>query len=839
MWCVRSRSTAERAPRRAAPAAAGPSSSTGRGSDREPDVGIGLRFSSCLARTPPGRLVSPESRKSEGDAPILRTRCGHAGISKRVGKAATASIAVLLACTLLLPAARSAAATSASYGSVVFTDGFESGSLSAWNGYAGTGTGTVVAAAAHGGSNGLRLNNAAGQFGLVQKALADPLVDSSTRFWVRFGTGTGLRVLAEARDQASSATTWALLYDGGNHALWFYPFRGSSATEIFTGANSVPANTWTQIEVQYAATATGGAALYINGQTKTDWNVSGDYTRSTNLQRLQLWDDAADTTDFDDVTIATPSGSQAQTPGAPTGVSGQPGDGSVALTWTAPSSDGGSPITSYRITPYIGSTAQTPITTGSASTTRTVTGLTNGTAYTFRVAATNAAGTGTDSTTSAAITPTAVQTAPGAPTGVSGTAGDASVALSWTAPSSNGGSAITSYRITPYIGSTAQTPITTGSTSTSRTVTGLTNGTAYTFRVAATNAVGTGADSGASAAVTPRAPTAPGTPTGLAGTAGNQSVALTWTAPSSDGGSAITGYRITPYIGNTAQTAINTGSTSTSRTVTGLANGTAYTFTVAATNAVGTGAATAKTAPITPAAPKTVVSLEFDDNVATQFQALAMLQAHGMKATFYVNSGLTPDDNGWRMNWGQLRQLSAAGMEIGGHTWDHADLTRMTAAQQQHEICDDRTNIQAHGLPLPTSFAYPYGASEQNNVPAMVRQCGYTSGRQVGGIRASTCTSTNCPFAESIPPADAMVTRTAPDVRIDDSLAKVQGYVTQAEQNGGGWVQLVFHDLCATNCAGDDYSTTPALLDALLTWLQPRAANGTVVKTVAEVMSGG
>jgi peptidoglycan/xylan/chitin deacetylase (PgdA/CDA1 family) len=741
---------------------------------------------------------------------------------------------------LLLPAAKSAAATSASYGNVVFSDGFESGSLSAWNGYAGTGTGTVVAAAAHGGSSGLRLNNAAGQFGLVTKALADPLVDSSTKFWVRLGSGTGLRVLAEARDGASSSTMWALLYDGGSHALWFYPFRGSSSTEIFTGANSVPANTWTQIEVQYAATATGGAALLINGQSQADWTVGGDYTRSTNLQRLQLWNDATDTSDFDDVAIATPAGGQATAPGAPTSVSGDPGDGSVALSWTAPSSNGGSPITSYRITPYIGSTAQTPITTGSTGTSRTVTGLTNGTAYTFRVAAINAAGTGPDSTASAAVTPTAVQTAPGAPSGVAGVAGDASVALSWTAPSSNGGSAITSYRITPYIGSTAQTAINTGSTGTSRTITGLTNGTAYTFRVAATNAVGTGADSTASAAVTPRAPTAPGTPTGLAGTAGNQSVALNWTAPSSDGGSAITGYRITPYIGSTAQTAINTGSTGTSRTITGLTNGTAYTFTVAATNAVGTGTATAHTPAITPAAPKTVVSLEFDDNVATQFQALAMLQAHGMKATFYVNSGLTPDDNGWRMNWGQLRQLSAAGMEIGGHTWDHADLTRMTAAQQQHEICDDRTNIQAHGLPLPTSFAYPYGASEQNNVPAMVRQCGYTSGRQVGGIRASTCTSTNCPFAESIPPADPMVTRTAPDVRIDDTLAKVQAYVTSAEQNGGGWVQLVFHDLCATNCAGDDYSTTPALFNALLDWLQPRAAsNGTVVRTVAEVMSGG
>ncbi len=95
-------------------------------------------------------------------------------------------------------------------------------------------------------------------------------------------------------------------------------------------------------------------------------------------------------------------------------------------------------------------------------------------------------------------------TPPGAPTAVTATAGNGSASVSWTAPS-NGGSPITSYTVTPYIGSTAQTPVTvTGSPpTTSTTVTGLTNGTTYAFTVSATNAIGTGPASAASNAVTP------------------------------------------------------------------------------------------------------------------------------------------------------------------------------------------------------------------------------------------------------------------------------------------------------------------------------------------------
>ena len=62
---------------------------------------------------------------------------------------------------------------------------------------------------------------------------------------------------------------WDLYYDGGQHGFWFYPHQGTSGSEIFTGANSAPANVWTQVEVQYTATATGGAQLLLNGQTQT------------------------------------------------------------------------------------------------------------------------------------------------------------------------------------------------------------------------------------------------------------------------------------------------------------------------------------------------------------------------------------------------------------------------------------------------------------------------------------------------------------------------------------------------------------------------------------------
>jgi hypothetical protein len=151
---------------------------------------------------------------------------------------------------------------------------------------------------------------------------------------------------------------------------------------------------------------------------------------------------------------------------------------SIAVTWVAPASNG-SPISLYTVTSTPGSFTCT-----SSSLTCTVTGLTQGTSYTFTVKATNALGAGSPSGSSLPIAPSV---APGAPTLLVATPSSTTVALSWTAPSSNGGSAITLYTATSTPGSFTCT-----SATTSCTINGLTNGTYYSFSVTATNVAGTG-----------------------------------------------------------------------------------------------------------------------------------------------------------------------------------------------------------------------------------------------------------------------------------------------------------------------------------------------------------
>ena len=184
-----------------------------------------------------------------------------------------------------------------------------------------------------------------------------------------------------------------------------------------------------------------------------------------------------------------------------------------------------------------------------------------------------------------------VSTAPGAPGVGNVVAGDGQAVVGFTAPSSDGGAAIISYTVTAAPGGKSSS-----GTVSPIAVTGLTNGTTYTFTVTATNSVGTGTVSGASGPVIPIA--VPGAPSAVIATAGNAQATIEFIAPSNTGGAAITTYTVTASPGG--QSATGNGSPII---IPSLTNGTAYTFTVAATNSAGTGTGSSPSNSVTPAAP--------------------------------------------------------------------------------------------------------------------------------------------------------------------------------------------------------------------------------------------
>jgi hypothetical protein len=187
------------------------------------------------------------------------------------------------------------------------------------------------------------------------------------------------------------------------------------------------------------------------------------------------------------------------------------------------------------------------------------------------------------------------------------------------------------------------------------------------------------------------------------------------------------------------------------------------------------------------------------------------------------------------MPWSQIHELANAGNEIGGHTLHHTNLTTVSTTQATHEVCDDRTNLHNNGFSPVTSFAYPEAASNASS-EQIVQSCGYSSARTVGNIN-SIDQCTDCPYAETIPPQDPYYVRTPEGITTSTTLSDLQTYVSNAETHGGGWVVLTFHGICDNRCTNVN-SMSPSIFTAFLDWLQPRSANGTVVRTVGQVMSG-
>jgi peptidoglycan/xylan/chitin deacetylase (PgdA/CDA1 family) len=235
--------------------------------------------------------------------------------------------------------------------------------------------------------------------------------------------------------------------------------------------------------------------------------------------------------------------------------------------------------------------------------------------------------------------------------------------------------------------------------------------------------------------------------------------------------------------------------------------------------------------------PTTVVSLTFDDANADQLTAAAALQNSGLHGTFYAISGSIGAPN--YLTVADLQTLCGAGNEIGGHTVNHPDLTAVSADEAQRQVCEARSQLTAWGFPQ-TSFAYPYGVVDAS-VEAIVKNCGYTSGRSLGGVQTQLGGPAGL-YAETMPPPDPFALRAPAKVDSTWTLTDLENTVTNAETHGGGWDILTFHHVCepgSTNC-DPTVSITPELFTQFTTWLAAhlQSVPSTSVETVGQVIGG-
>jgi hypothetical protein len=420
------------------------------------------------------------------------------------------------------------------------------------------------------------------------------------------------------------------------------------------------------------------------------------------------------------------TGSTATAPQAPTGLGATAISSSqINLSWTA-ANNGGSAITGYKIarSTDAGTTWSVLVAnTASSSTTYSNTGLAASTAYMYRVSAINTVGTSPVSNTASATT-IAVATAPQAPTGLTAsTISSSQINLSWVAPS-NGGSAITGYKIDRSTdnGSTWSTLVAnTASSSTTYSNTGLVASTAYTYRVSAINSVGTSsASSTASATTSGTVITVPQPPTGLASSVVSSSqINLSWVAPANNGGSVITGYKIerSANAGTTWGTvSANTSSVSITYSDTGLAASTSYMYRVSAINSVGTSSASNTTSATTTA-------------VATAPQAPTGLGTTAISSS-QINLSWTASNNG--------------GSAITGYKIDRSTDAGTTWSTIIANTASTSTTYSNTGLAASTSYMYRVSAINAiGTSPVSNTASATTSAVSSGGTVSITVNSVN------------------------------------------------------------------------------------------------
>ena len=301
-------------------------------------------------------------------------------------------------------------------------------------------------------------------------------------------------------------------------------------------------------------------------------------------------------------------------PSAPTLGALTVGDGTISAPFSAGSA-GDRAITGYQYSVDGGTTWATASGTSSPI---LITGLTNGATYTVALRAVSSAGVGATSNTRQG-TPYTYPSAPDTAT-IIANGGNGQITVSWAAANLNGGTLL-DYTATAFTalssGSTAARCTTTGL---SCVITGLSNGRTYYVSLQTQNT--SAMYSVRSAPRVPATPSQqPGAATGVTAVAGDATATVSWTAPMSTGASAITGYTVWCSVDGGASTPCAT-STTNSVQVTGLANGSSYTFEVFTTNSNGTGPVSAASNAVTPLAAGTVPVLAAASPTATGFTSV-------------------------------------------------------------------------------------------------------------------------------------------------------------------------------------------------------------------------
>ena len=404
-----------------------------------------------------------------------------------------------------------------------------------------------------------------------------------------YGLSAVFQVAAAVVTTVPGAPTGLTAMASGTTAIdlsWSAPAStgGSAITGYRIEVSPNGTSGWTDQVANTNSTATTYAHTGLGGGTTRHYRVSAINTNG-----------AGTASNVDSATSATTT---TTVPGAPTGLTAMAsGTTAIDLSWSAPASTGGSAITGYKIEVSTDGTSgwtDQVADTSSTATTYAHTGLTAGDTRHYRVSAINTNGTGTASNVDSATTGTTV---PGAPTGLTAMAsGTTAIDLSWSAPASTGGSAITGYKIESSSdggSSWSDLVANTSNTTTTYAHTGLTAGTTRHYRVSAINTNGAGTASNVDSATT--GTTVPGAPTGLTATAsGTTAIDLSWSAPASTGGSAITGYKIEVSPNGTSgwtDQVANTNSTATTYAHTGLSAGDTRHYRVSAINTNGAGTA--------------------------------------------------------------------------------------------------------------------------------------------------------------------------------------------------------------------------------------------------------